>query len=244
MFDADKDLHDEEVFVAQQYENVVEKEVDVAQVQVTTAAITLTISIDEVSLAQELAELKHIKSKAKAKGIIFHEPEESTITTTTTIPKPKAKKIEEPDDVQANIDADFQLAERLKPKRKVTKVPQPSEPTEHVEDDAVNKKMDDSLEKAATTATSLDAEHDRETSSGGGPKCQEAIRDTAAHIRVLYLETTKSIQAHEINSLKRRVKKLEKKQRSRTHKHKRLYKLGLSIRVESSDDEGLGEEDV
>nr|GEV02974.1 chaperonin like [Tanacetum cinerariifolium] len=68
MFDADKDLHDEEVFVAQQYENVVEKEVDVAQVQVTTAAITLTISIDE-------------------------------------------------DDVQANIDADFQLAERLAFKR-------------------------------------------------------------------------------------------------------------------------------
>nr|GEV69127.1 reverse transcriptase domain-containing protein [Tanacetum cinerariifolium] len=78
----------------------------------------------------------------------------------------------------------------------------------------------------------------------GGPKCQEAIRDTAAQTRVLYLETTKSIQAHEINSLKRRVKKLEKKQRSRTHNHKRLYKLGLLVRVESSDDEGLGEEDV
>nr|GEU91915.1 ribonuclease H-like domain-containing protein [Tanacetum cinerariifolium] len=67
---------------------------------VTTAATTPTISIDEVTLAQALAELKHTKPKAKAKGIVFHEPEEST--TTTTIPKPKsqdkgkAKMIEEP----------------------------------------------------------------------------------------------------------------------------------------------------
>ncbi|GKF66809.1 hypothetical protein Tco_0193326, partial [Tanacetum coccineum] len=37
--------------------------------------------------------------------------------------------------------------------------------------------------------------------------------------------------------LKRRVKKLEKKNRSRTHKLKRLYKVGLRARVESSDDE-------
>ncbi|GJX41512.1 hypothetical protein Tco_0256502 [Tanacetum coccineum] len=38
-------------------------------------------------------------------------------------------------------------------------------------------------------------------------------------------------------SLKRRVKKLEKKHRSRTHRLKRLYKVGLTARVESSDDE-------
>ncbi|GKD84875.1 hypothetical protein Tco_1356029 [Tanacetum coccineum] len=42
--------------------------------------------------------------------------------------------------------------------------------------------------------------------------------------RVLDLEHTKTTQALEIESLKRRVKKLEKKQRSRTHKLRRLYK--------------------
>nr|GEX24460.1 hypothetical protein [Tanacetum cinerariifolium] len=47
----------------------------------------------------------------------------------------------------------------------------------------------------------------------------------------------------EIDSLKRRVKKLEKKQRSKTHKLTRLYKVGLSVRVESSDDEGLESSD-
>ncbi|GKC65113.1 hypothetical protein Tco_1097711 [Tanacetum coccineum] len=48
-----------------------------------------------------------------------------------------------------------------RPKRKDTKVPQPSGPTTNVADEAVNEKMDASLERAATTATSLDAEHDR-----------------------------------------------------------------------------------
>ncbi|GKB62426.1 uncharacterized mitochondrial protein-like protein, partial [Tanacetum coccineum] len=48
----------------------------------------------------------------------------------------------------------------------------------------------------------------------------------------------------EITSLKLRVKKLEKKGGSRTHKLKRLYKVGLSRRVKSSNEEGLGEEDA
>ncbi|GJU31441.1 hypothetical protein Tco_1175030 [Tanacetum coccineum] len=42
--------------------------------------------------------------------------------------------------------------------------------------------------------------------------------------RVLDLENTKTAQAQEITSLKKRVKKLEKKGGSRTHKLKRLYK--------------------
>nr|GEW08888.1 hypothetical protein [Tanacetum cinerariifolium] len=63
-------------------------------------------------------------------------------------------------------------------------------------------------------------------------------------LRVLDLETTKTTQALEIDSLKRRVKKLKRRKRSRTHGLKRLYKVGLSARVESPKDEGLGEEDA
>ncbi|GKD86922.1 hypothetical protein Tco_1358076, partial [Tanacetum coccineum] len=48
-----------------------------------------------------------------------------------------------------------------KPKRKDIEVPQPSSPTDNVADEAVNEEMDDSLERAATTATSLDVEHYR-----------------------------------------------------------------------------------
>ncbi|GJR69595.1 hypothetical protein Tco_0015660 [Tanacetum coccineum] len=62
--------------------------------------------------------------------------------------------------------------------------------------------------------------------------------------RVLDLETTKTTQATEIASLKRRVKKLERRNKSRTHGLKRLYRVGSSRRVESSKDEGLGEEDA
>nr|GEW57759.1 hypothetical protein [Tanacetum cinerariifolium] len=60
---------------------------------------------------------------------------------------------------------------------------------------------------------------------------------------VLDLEKTKTTQALEITSLKRMVKKLKKKQRSSTHKLKRLYKVGLTARVDSSEDEqSLGED--
>nr|GFC15361.1 hypothetical protein [Tanacetum cinerariifolium] len=50
-------------------------------------------------------------------------------------------------------------------------------------------------------------------------------------------------QALEIGSLKRRVKKLKKKASKKTHKLKRLYKIGSSTRVESSEDAGLGDQE-
>ncbi|GKE25707.1 hypothetical protein Tco_1441091 [Tanacetum coccineum] len=57
---------------------------------------------------------------------------------------------------------------------------------------------------------------------------------------VLALETTKYNQALEIKSLKRRVKSLEKKRKSRTPRFKRLRKVGSASRVESSNDVSLG----
>ncbi|GJR01314.1 putative ribonuclease H-like domain-containing protein [Tanacetum coccineum] len=54
-----------------------------------------------------------------------------------------------------------ELTRMGKPKRKDTEVPQPSGPTDNVVDEAVYEEMDDILERVATTATSLDAEHDR-----------------------------------------------------------------------------------
>nr|GEW18560.1 hypothetical protein [Tanacetum cinerariifolium] len=140
--------------------------------------------------------------------------------------------------------------------------PQEEMGEEFVVDKAINKEMNDSLERDATTATSLDAKQDR----GSGPKRQDTVEDAVAHSRservskisndpllvgvntpqsekdsqklnelvdlctnlqnmVLALEATKTTQALEIDSLKRRVKKLEKKKRSRTYKLKRLYKV-------------------
>ncbi|GJR96681.1 putative ribonuclease H-like domain-containing protein [Tanacetum coccineum] len=58
---------------------------------------------------------------------------------------------------------------------------------------------------------------------------------------VLDLENTKISQAQEITSLNKRVKKLEKKGGSRTHKLKRLYSVGRSTRVVSSEEESLGD---
>nr|GEW19637.1 reverse transcriptase domain-containing protein [Tanacetum cinerariifolium] len=121
-----------------------------------------------------------------------------------------------------------------KPKRKDAQVPQPSDLTKSVADEAVHKELEDSLVRAATTASSLEADQN----SGGGPRCQETKRDSTAQTR-----ETKTTQSNGIASLKRRVKKLEKKNKSITHKLKRLYKVGLTARVESSrDEESLGED--
>nr|GEU65507.1 hypothetical protein [Tanacetum cinerariifolium] len=57
--------------------------------------------------------------------------------------------------------------------------------------------------------------------------------------RVLNLETTKNAQAKEIANLKKRVKRLERKRKSRSHRLKRLYKVVLSARVESSKEKSL-----
>nr|GEV57159.1 hypothetical protein [Tanacetum cinerariifolium] len=127
-----------------------------------------------------------------------------------------------------------------KPKRKVTEVPQPNEPAENVADEAVYKELDDRLVRVTTTASSLEAKKvsgyidktqskttpneasSPRTTLGGGLRCQEAMTDTIAQIR--------------------RVKKLEKKQRLRTHKLKRVYKVGLTARLDSYyDDQSLSE---
>nr|GFA42627.1 hypothetical protein [Tanacetum cinerariifolium] len=66
---------------------------------------------------------------------------------------------------------------------------------------------------------------------------------TTLQNRVLDLEKTKTTKSNEIASLKRKVKKLEKRNKSITHKLKRLYKVGLTARVESfEDEESLGED--
>ncbi|GKE43616.1 hypothetical protein Tco_1470900 [Tanacetum coccineum] len=58
--------------------------------------------------------------------------------------------------------------------------------------------------------------------------------------QVLDLEDAKTAQAKEIVSLKKRVKKLEKRRKSRTSGLKRLRKVGSASRVESSNDVSLG----
>nr|GEZ19195.1 putative ribonuclease H-like domain-containing protein [Tanacetum cinerariifolium] len=170
----------------------------------------------------------------------------------------KAKSINE----EAKMQIRCCLGWKRKPRRKVTEVPQPSDPMKHVEDKAIYKELDDRLVRVATTASSLEAEQDsgninktqskatpnesssQGTDSGGGPRCQDTMGILLLRLaRILDLEKTKTTQALEIDSLKKRVKKLEKKQRTKTHKLKRLYKVGLFARVESSNNnEDLGED--
>ncbi|GJX22744.1 putative ribonuclease H-like domain-containing protein [Tanacetum coccineum] len=120
-----------------------------------------------------------------------------------------------------------------KPKKKDTQIPQSSVPSDNIAEEAINE------ENVPTHS------NDPLLSGEDRLKLEELMAlCTNLQNRVLDLEHTKTTQALEIDSLKRRVKKLEKKQRSRTHGLRRLYKVGLSARVISSEDEGLGEEDA
>nr|GEU51472.1 copia protein [Tanacetum cinerariifolium] len=61
--------------------------------------------------------------------------------------------------------------------------------------------------------------------------------------QVLNLEKAKTAQVVEISSLKKRVKKLERKKKSRTSGLKRLRKVGIASRVESSSKASLGDQE-
>ncbi|GJU56405.1 hypothetical protein Tco_1230119 [Tanacetum coccineum] len=154
-------LNDEEVFTGQDMD---EKEVSttdpvttVSEVVTTVNVVVSTISIipvsvaatiteDEITLAQALAELKSVKTKVTTatttatKGILLQEPSESRTTTTTIPSKDKGKGIiaEEPlkmnkkdqissdeqeairlqaeFDEEAKIKTDYELAQRLQAK--------------------------------------------------------------------------------------------------------------------------------
>ncbi|GKF83485.1 hypothetical protein Tco_0245141, partial [Tanacetum coccineum] len=135
-----------------------------------------------------------------------------------------------------------------RPNRKDTKVPQPSGPTTNVADEAIYEEMDDSLERAATTTTSLDVEQDMGVNTPQSDvdrlKLNELMKFyTKLQQRVLDLENIMAAQAQEITSLNLGVNKLEKKGGSRTHKLKRLYKVGRSVRVISYDEASLGDQE-
>ncbi|GKC91951.1 hypothetical protein Tco_1157393, partial [Tanacetum coccineum] len=88
-----------------------------------------------------------------------------------------------------------------RPKRKDTQVPQPSDPIKSVVDKTVHKELGDNLVRAATTASSLEAEQDsgninktrskatpneagsQGTTSGGGPRRQDTMGDTITQTR-------------------------------------------------------------
>ncbi|GKE27360.1 hypothetical protein Tco_1442744, partial [Tanacetum coccineum] len=166
-----------------------------------------------------------------------------------------------------------------RPRRKVTEVPQSSGPTINVADEAVNEEIDDSLERAATTATSLDAEQDRGninknqskatlnepssigTSSGSGPKSQDTMGDTISQTRSEnvsklsndpLLARGNTLQSGEdslklkelmelCTNLQNRVIDLEK---TKTSQAQEITSLKRRARVASSSEESLGEEDA
>ncbi|GJU57122.1 hypothetical protein Tco_1234888 [Tanacetum coccineum] len=133
----------------------------------------------------------------------------------------------------------------------------------------------DSLERGATTASSLEAEHvsgnitktqskatlneptPQGTGSGSGPRRQDTIGDIIARTRFENVSKTSydsplggvntpqsDEDTKEITSLKKRVKKLEQRGRSRTLGLKRLYKGRNIAKIDADVDISLVHEDA
>ncbi|GJU72605.1 hypothetical protein Tco_1264010 [Tanacetum coccineum] len=120
----------------------------------------------------------------------------------------------------------------MRKQRKDTEDPQLSGPTEPVTDDTEN---------VASVPTHS---NDPLLSGEDRLKLNELIElCTKLSKRVLNLENIKTSQDAEITKLKERVKKLERRNKSRTLGLKRLRKGGISARIESSEDEGLGDQE-
>ncbi|GJU62025.1 hypothetical protein Tco_1243860 [Tanacetum coccineum] len=147
-----------------------------------------------------------------------------------------------------------------KTKRKATEISQSSRPTTLIVDETVHEERRDSVERAATTATSLDAEHGsgninrtqsmatlnepipQGTGLGSGPRLQDTILgDRPAQTRFKRL----SKQSNEpplsrVNTLgsgrtlKKRVKKLESKKSRTPQIKRRLFKVRIEFSVEKS----------
>ncbi|GJT75262.1 hypothetical protein Tco_1041987 [Tanacetum coccineum] len=117
--------------------------------------------------------------------------------------------------------------------RKDTEIPQYSGPIEHIADEVANE------EHVPTQSNDLPLSRVNTLGSGEDRLSLKELMDlyTKLSDRVLGLETTKTAHAKEIASLKKRVKKLERKRKSKPPGMKRLFKIGRSAQVVSSKDE-------
>ncbi|GJT93584.1 hypothetical protein Tco_1082429 [Tanacetum coccineum] len=111
--------------------------------------------------------------------------------------------------------------------KKNTEVPQPSGSTDNVLDENVPTTSNDPL------------------LSGEDRLKLTELMDLCTNLQknVLDLEKANTAQDSEIASLKKKVKKLERRNKSRTSGLKRLRKVGLARRVESFDEASLGDQE-
>ncbi|GJZ25732.1 putative ribonuclease H-like domain-containing protein [Tanacetum coccineum] len=116
--------------------------------------------------------------------------------------------------------------------RKDTEVPQPSGFTKPITDEAANEEH-------------VHVHSNDPLLSGEDRLKLNELMEVCTNLsqRVLDLENIKTSQAAEITKLKERVKKLERRNKSRTPGLKRLRKVGRSAQVVSSKDEGVFDEE-
>ncbi|GJT82104.1 hypothetical protein Tco_1056446 [Tanacetum coccineum] len=143
------------------------------------------------------------------------------------------------------LPSNIEKTQKRRKNKRPTEISQSSRPTTLVVDETVHEEREDSMEKAATTAISLDVEKGSGVNTlRSGEEILKIMELMEIYTKlfdtVLALENVKTAQDLEITSLKKRVKKLEKKKKARTPQLKRrLFK----VKIESSADKSLGDQE-
>nr|GEV39080.1 copia protein [Tanacetum cinerariifolium] len=170
------------------------------------------------------------------------QPTNTQHTATFDMPPCKLKKTQKP----------------RKPKRKTIKVPQPSESTYIIADEAIHKKGVTVWRQDTIGDTSAHTRYERVSKMSSdlllaGVNTPRSDEDRLKHIELMKIYTTlqkkfldlkdelkrtKTAQQTKIDGLERRFKKIEKKHMSRTHKLKRLYKVG-EYEIDADEDIAL-----
>ncbi|GJV76573.1 hypothetical protein Tco_1508157 [Tanacetum coccineum] len=225
-------------------ETQIRAKVDGKTIVITESSMRRDLHFDDEDGVTPLFATMLIQSQA-VEGEGSKQPTESQHTPTTASPSHV-----EPIPTVASSSHPKKTQKHRKTKRKATEISQSSGPTTLVTDETVYEEKENNVERAATTATSLDAEQGsgninrtqsttipndpfpQRISSGGSPRRQDTILgDRPAQTRVLALENIKTAQDLEITNLNKRVKKLKKKKKSRTPQLKRRL---FNVRIESS----------
>nr|GEZ41391.1 hypothetical protein [Tanacetum cinerariifolium]GEZ41395.1 hypothetical protein [Tanacetum cinerariifolium] len=122
-----------------------------------------------------------------------------------------------------------------KTKRKATEISQSSRPTTFIADETVHEERKDRVERAATTAASLDAEFERLSKQSHEPPLSRVNTLGSGEDNMQLMEMMKLY-----TKLSKRVKRLEKKRKSRTLQLKMRF---FKVRIESSAEKSLGDQE-
>ncbi|GJZ15731.1 hypothetical protein Tco_0551408 [Tanacetum coccineum] len=252
-------------FIAPKEDYTAELDISIANVPVSTASVEVSIASPEVKTAAEsLVDTSKLQLEQERLGLEealrlqeqLNEEERQRIAKVHE--EASTFNAKEWDNIQAQIKADEELAHRyvkkgstedmgedsaaLSDSHSTPIMSQPSSSKPQKNKSRRKQRKDNGPTEPVTDEAHVSTPSYDPPQSGKDSMQLSELMNLCTNLqeKVLDLEKAKTTQAKEITSLKKRVKQLEKRRKSRPSGLRRLRKVGSSSRVESSNDASLG----